>query len=730
MNNFDWDVHFDGQPGWLPARTIFLTVHGSHAYGTNIETSDIDYRGICIAPKEYYFGFTQHFENKVQTKPDDLTVFELRKFLSLAANANPNALEILFTDPSEHRIITPAGQILLDNRDLFLSRKCKHTFSGYALSQLKRIKTHKAWIDNKPECAPIRSDFDLPSKPDIKEDQLKAAMSAINKQLDSWSIDFLDNLDPDLRIVITQKMSSHLAEMGISSGEEFAAAARLIGLTENFIHMLDKERRYNAAVQHYKQFLGWQRERNLDRAELESKFGYDCYADGTEFLTDEGWKSYDSISANDKLATVFIRRNTPKVARMEHRVDLFGIEYQAPTHKFDAQYNGPMYQLTGHHLDCLVTANHRMLFQKEERRTGVQSSWILEEVSELPDTFNVLIAPTPRKKTYSNRGVFADIPIASTAYLTLMGWYLSDGCATFYKESVKSIRISQDLHGKLSRHMTKWHNQYSVVACSSLYEYERDPNEYNSKKHMEKILDVRLPEIADKLVQECGHTDSKRVPRYAFGLSRRLLETLLNALIKGDGTRREHKTKNGSFIYYSKSKLLADDIQELGVMAGWETALWGPYAGTDQTGRVSIMYQVHLRPVKSRQRKLIRSSNVERIEVRNQRVVCFSVPNGTLVTRRNGKISIHGNCKHGMHLARLLRSCRELLTDGKMKVRRPDAEELKGIRRGEWSYERLVTWAEQENKALDDLMLKSPLPKEPDQDRIDELCIQLVQESF
>jgi predicted nucleotidyltransferase len=275
---FSWDTCFDGRPAWLPARTIFLTVHGSHAYGTNIETSDTDFRGICIAPKEYYlgyFGYLDKFEHKVQTKSDDLTVFELRKFLRLATVANPNALEIIFTDESDHQIISPAGRVLIKNRDLFLSRKCKHTFSGYAHKQLGRIKTHKDWLDNPPERAPLRSEYDLPPRPAIEDNQLKAAMSAINKQLDSWSADFLDDLDPDLRILITRKISSHLAEIGIAAGEEFAAAARLVGFTENFIRMLDKERRYNSALQHYGQYLDWKQNRNPERAALEAKYGYD-----------------------------------------------------------------------------------------------------------------------------------------------------------------------------------------------------------------------------------------------------------------------------------------------------------------------------------------------------------------------------------------------------------------------------------------------------------------------
>ncbi len=50
--------------------------------------------------------------------------------------------------------------------------------------------------------------------------------------------------------------------------------------------------------------------------------------------------------------------------------------------------------------------------------------------------------------------------------------------------------------------------------------------------------------------------------------------------------------------------------------------------------------------------------------------------------------------KHAMHLVRLLRMGKEILTEGDVKVLRPDAEELLEIRDGKWSYEKLVKYAE------------------------------------
>ena len=87
---FDW-TQYTGNFGWLPKRTIFLTRHGSHAYGTSLPTSDMDIRGIAVAPLHYYLGISEVFEQAVQNQPVDLTIFDIRKFLKLAADANPNA---------------------------------------------------------------------------------------------------------------------------------------------------------------------------------------------------------------------------------------------------------------------------------------------------------------------------------------------------------------------------------------------------------------------------------------------------------------------------------------------------------------------------------------------------------------------------------------------------------------------------------------------------------------
>ena len=276
--SFDWKF-YNGPITWLPERTIYVTRHGSHAYGTSLPTSDLDIRGVCIAPQEYYMGFAHVFDQAVQKEPD-LTIFEIRKFLKLACDVNPNVIELLYTDPSDHLYVDPAWQPIIDCRDSFLSQRAKYTFSGDALSQLKRINTHYRWLKNPPKAAPLREDFGLPERTVIPADQLAAAQSAIQKRCDEWSWHDLEELEPGLRQMIKDEFVRRLAEVttwGEDAFEErtFLAATRSLGFSTNFIELLDKERRYGSAHREWNQYQTWQKERNQARAVLEAQHGYD-----------------------------------------------------------------------------------------------------------------------------------------------------------------------------------------------------------------------------------------------------------------------------------------------------------------------------------------------------------------------------------------------------------------------------------------------------------------------
>lgn len=260
-------------PTWMPGRIAFLCRGGSHAYGTNTPTSDEDFRGIVVAPLEFRLGFSNNFE-QYQSNKVDMTLFELRKFFKLAADCNPNIIELLYTDPNDRIHLGTAGGMLLSVRDHFLSKKARFTFAGYALSQLKRINTHHRWLFSPPTEEPTRASHGLPETTLIPKDQLGAAEDAIKKKMESWEL-AIDVLDESDKINLMNRVSNYLAEIEVSKTFEWESAARNIGYDDNFLELLRRERQYRTAKSEWDKYQGWLKTRNAARADLERQHGYD-----------------------------------------------------------------------------------------------------------------------------------------------------------------------------------------------------------------------------------------------------------------------------------------------------------------------------------------------------------------------------------------------------------------------------------------------------------------------
>jgi predicted nucleotidyltransferase len=260
-------------------RTIFLTKHGSRAYGLATPTSDLDIKGFCIEPLAYHLGYLNNFEQQERLAnkghPADSVIYSLKKFTKLAAECNPNIVEVLHVDDDCIIKCDEFGERLRSHRNDFLSKKAMHTFSGYAYAQIKRIKSHRNWLLQGPTAKPTRQEFNLNENPDLPTGQLKAAQAAVAKKLQHWNFENMDGLDPDLRILIQNTISELFAEATISSDSLYTAAARNIGISENFLDLLDRERKYNNALNNWNQYQNWKATRNLARAALEAESGYD-----------------------------------------------------------------------------------------------------------------------------------------------------------------------------------------------------------------------------------------------------------------------------------------------------------------------------------------------------------------------------------------------------------------------------------------------------------------------
>lgn len=274
MEALDLIVKNSHHLSWIKDRTLFMVIHGSRSYGTNIESSDTDYKGICCPPKKYFYSFVQKFE-QAELKEPDTTIYEIRKFASLAAACNPAIIEVLYTDPSDIVINTKFGKKLIDNRDLFLSKRAKYSFSGYAISQIKRIELHRKYLLNPPKNKPQRKDFDLPEYPLLPKDQLQALEAEVKRQMDQFSLDQIDGLDDKLKKDINFLIESFLMDLHIYKEDIWTAFARKIGLDSNLIEVAKKEREYIAKKREWEKYQEWKINRNEKRATLEAKYGFD-----------------------------------------------------------------------------------------------------------------------------------------------------------------------------------------------------------------------------------------------------------------------------------------------------------------------------------------------------------------------------------------------------------------------------------------------------------------------
>lgn len=144
-------------PEWLPTSVNYLTMMGSHSYGTNTPDSDFDLYGFCIPPKMYIFptnygyipGFSKdipRFDNwdqnvVVDGKEYDFNVFSIVKYFRLLTDNNPNIIDSLFTRREDVWHCTEIGNMIRDNRKIFLHKGSYHKYKGYAFSQMHKIRS-------------------------------------------------------------------------------------------------------------------------------------------------------------------------------------------------------------------------------------------------------------------------------------------------------------------------------------------------------------------------------------------------------------------------------------------------------------------------------------------------------------------------------------------------------------------------------------------------------------
>lgn len=122
----------------LGQNIILLGLGGSYSYGTNNDNSDLDIRGITMNMKSDLIGLSD-FEQYVDDKTDTV-IYSFNKMVKLLLECNPNTCEILGMREEHYLVLSKIGQELLNNKNIFLSKRAARSFGGYADAQLRRLQ--------------------------------------------------------------------------------------------------------------------------------------------------------------------------------------------------------------------------------------------------------------------------------------------------------------------------------------------------------------------------------------------------------------------------------------------------------------------------------------------------------------------------------------------------------------------------------------------------------------
>lgn len=353
-----------------------------------------------------------------------------------------------------------------------------------------------------------------------------------------------------------------------------------------------------------------------------------CFSEDTELLTEDGWKGIDEISLEDRFASL----------NMEE--DKF--EFVPAEHRYEYDYDGKMIEIEGVGISQLVTPNHRVIYHQRNRdknrnKTGIKgnetywkSEYKVERADSIPDFISIPHFPKWKPEREIGGVEIAGKHFDMDNFLPWLGLYLSEGHG--YEHS---LVVSQCIEENLPIFDNIYNNlgiDYKVSNSERKKEFIIDGRKCNRHHRIERSYFINDWGFVKEVVDEHGHDSfDMRVGR---GLLNRLTsqqaDLLLEYLTLGDG----HKTDQ-LWTYYTRSKELSEDVQELALKAGYSASI------SMNIIRDKPFYMVGI----SRKRKnTIRKcrGHIKEVDYHG-RVFCVSNKNTTLVTRRKGKVSVSGN---------------------------------------------------------------------------------------
>lgn len=245
---------------------IFETISGSRAYGTDLPKSDTDIRGVFVLPEKDFYSLK--YVSQVTDATNDTIYYELKRFIELLTNNNPNILELLNAPEDcilqKHEIM---NRILAKD---FLTKKCEKTFAGYAYSQIHKARGLNKKIFNPVEpdrktilhfCHILQGNGSISLLSWLEKNQIlqeNCGLSAITHIKDMYALFYDENN--------TENQSNY---KGISKKEE-ANEVLLSSIPKEKTpktYLYFNKEGYSSYCKSYKEYWDWVEKRNTERYE-------------------------------------------------------------------------------------------------------------------------------------------------------------------------------------------------------------------------------------------------------------------------------------------------------------------------------------------------------------------------------------------------------------------------------------------------------------------------------
>jgi len=243
-------------------KIIFKCITGSFAHGTYIEgKSDIDYKSIYIQDSDEILS--NNYIPQIDITNDDV-IWEVQKFIELLSDGKTSSLEILFS-PSDCILETsPQFNLIYENKEKFLTKKCGKSFANYGLSQIKKASATGKKFNIEDSKMVHKTPFDFTYYYDNgKVFLLRDYLSSNNLTQDKCGLVRLDHMKDCYALYYDYNNVGYRGIIGDKSNE-IRLSAIPKGETPLLIMYYNVEA-YSKYMKEYKEYKEWLENRNPNR---------------------------------------------------------------------------------------------------------------------------------------------------------------------------------------------------------------------------------------------------------------------------------------------------------------------------------------------------------------------------------------------------------------------------------------------------------------------------------